>query len=69
MVWEVRRELEFSPLKNSDSVGVDCPRTCRLDLWRVHCQWLRDAGANVDDDAHIEVDSQLSYMGEVGVYW
>lgn len=66
----MQRELEFSPLKNCDSVGVDCPRTCRLDLWRVHRKWLRDAGADVDgdDNEQVEVDSQLSYIGEVSVY-
>ena len=28
-VLRVKREEEFAPVKNSDSAGVDCPRTAR----------------------------------------
>ena len=28
-VLRVKREEEFAPVKNSDEVGVDCPKTAR----------------------------------------
>ena len=28
-ILRVKREEEFAPVKNADSVGVDCPKTAR----------------------------------------
>ena len=35
-VLRVKREEEFAPVKNSDSVGVDCPKTARELYKRLH---------------------------------
>lgn len=62
-VWQGIREEEFSPLKNSDSAGQDCPCTARRDLLNLHKKWLLDAGAkNVSGD--VEICPLLSYAGE-----
>lgn len=73
-VWEVAREEEFSPLKNSDAAGKDCPRTSRLDIHRLHCSWLKEANVVVDERdwgeveqdgvLPIEIPASVSYCGE-----
>jgi len=65
-IWEVDRRAEFSPLKNNDSAGVECPSTCRADIYRLHRQWLIDAGAKLGDEVvECEISPLLSYCGEV----
>ncbi|XP_012280289.1 UDP-N-acetylhexosamine pyrophosphorylase [Orussus abietinus] len=60
---EVKREYEFSPVKNSDSVGNDCPSTARKDLLNLHRTWLLNSGAaSVKGD--VEVSPLISYAGE-----
>ncbi|KAK9297375.1 hypothetical protein QLX08_008937 [Tetragonisca angustula] len=62
-VWEGVREEDFSPLKNADSVGQDCPSTARNDVLKLHKKWLLNAGATfVAND--VEVSPLLSYAGE-----
>ncbi|CAK9815068.1 UDP-N-acetylhexosamine pyrophosphorylase [Anthophora plagiata] len=62
-VWEGKREEEFSPVKNADSAGKDCPSTARNDVLKLHKKWLLNAGAtSVTND--VEVSPLLSYMGE-----
>ncbi|XP_036139918.1 UDP-N-acetylhexosamine pyrophosphorylase isoform X2 [Monomorium pharaonis] len=62
-VWQGTREEEFSPLKNSNSAGEDCPSTARTDLLNLHKKWLLKAGAkNVGDN--VEISPLLSYTGE-----
>ncbi|UJR33156.1 hypothetical protein I4U23_020613 [Adineta vaga] len=43
-VWEVRRDEEFSPLKNGSGTK-DTAVTCRRDLMLQHVRWLQVAGA------------------------
>jgi len=66
-VWEVLREEEFAPLKNSDSVKSDNPRTCRESLMRLHANWLKNSGAKLDSQSkspQIEISPLVSYNGE-----
>ncbi len=48
-VWEVRRDDEFSPLKNGSGTK-DTPATCRRDLMIQHIRWLEQAGAHLPSD-------------------
>lgn len=61
-VYEVDRELEFSPLKNADQTGVDCPATCKRDLARVHAMWLARLG--IQTEKTVFVSPLLSYDGD-----
>ncbi|KRZ53910.1 UDP-N-acetylhexosamine pyrophosphorylase [Trichinella nativa] len=69
-ILEVPRNEEFSPLKNPDLIGVDCPTTCRADLYRLHRQWIIDSGGKVpelsqDSEQFIcEISPLVSYAGE-----
>nr|UEK51434.1 MMY-like protein 1 [Parasacculina yatsui] len=48
-VWEVERDVEFSPLKNADGADKDTPNTCRWALCALHQrQVIRAGGALVD---------------------
>lgn len=72
-VWEVRRDEEFSPLKNGSGLK-DTAATCRRDLMNLHLRWLETAGAqlpteiskNVENSTKIcEISPLVSYSGEV----
>jgi len=53
-VWEVRREDEFSPLKNGSGTK-DTAATCRRHLMLQHLRWLRAAGAELPATAMKQV--------------
>lgn len=74
-VWEVKREDEFSPLKNADGAAVDTPTTSRLALLNLHYRWILEAGGKfINEDGSLlardvkpvecEISSLLSYAGE-----
>ncbi|CAF2599495.1 unnamed protein product [Rotaria sp. Silwood2] len=71
-VWEVRREDEFSPLKNG-SGSKDTAAACRRDLMLQHVRWLQEAGAHLPSDVNeyietvgktCEISPLVSYAGE-----
>jgi len=62
---EVRREDEFSPLKNAPGTGEDDPDTSKRDIMLQGKRWTQAAGAVVESespDAGIEVDPRYSYV-------
>ncbi|KAH8906244.1 UTP-glucose-1-phosphate uridylyltransferase [Coniochaeta sp. PMI_546] len=64
---EVRREDEFSPLKNAKGTGEDDPDTSKRDIMAQGKKWVQAAGAVVtseDSEAGIEVSPLMSYGGE-----
>ncbi|CAF0900939.1 unnamed protein product [Brachionus calyciflorus] len=63
-IWEVYREEEFSPLKNSDDCKKETPTTCRNDLYAQHARWLQKAGAVLDPEAQVEISPLVSTNGE-----
>ncbi|WWC72899.1 uncharacterized protein I206_106863 [Kwoniella pini CBS 10737] len=68
-VFEVSRQEEFSPLKNSPGSKADCPETSRKDLLAQQKRWLLFNGAIFDNEnIEIEVTPNVSYSGE-GLDW
>ena len=64
---EVKREDEFSPLKNAKGTGEDDPDTSRRDILQQGSRFLSEAGATVtseEKDAGVEVSPLISYGGE-----
>ena len=47
VVWECKREEEFSPLKNADGALKDTPLTARTDLFRLHKRYFEEAGGQL----------------------
>ena len=60
VVFEGRREDEFSPLKNKE--GVDSAETSRRDVLAQCARWIRSVGGHVEGD--LEISPLLSYGGE-----
>ncbi|KAL1963217.1 hypothetical protein VTN77DRAFT_8542 [Rasamsonia byssochlamydoides] len=64
---EVRREDEFSPLKNAKGTGEDDPDTSKRDIMQQGQRWIQNAGGVViteGDAAGVEVSPLISYGGE-----
>jgi UDP-N-acetylglucosamine/UDP-N-acetylgalactosamine diphosphorylase len=62
---EVKREDEFSPLKNARGTGEDDPDTSKVDIMTQGKKWVQAAGATVvseDPKAGIEVSPLISYV-------
>jgi UDP-N-acetylglucosamine/UDP-N-acetylgalactosamine diphosphorylase len=62
---EVRREEEFSPLKNARGTGEDDPDTSMRDIMAQGKRWAQAAGAIIvseEADAGIEVSPLISYV-------
>jgi UDP-N-acetylglucosamine/UDP-N-acetylgalactosamine diphosphorylase len=64
---EVKREEEFSPLKNARGTGEDDPDTSKNDIMQQGKRWLEAAGAVVvseEADAGVEVSPLISYVSK-----
>lgn len=62
---EVRREDEFSPLKNARGTGEDDPDTSKRDIMAQGKRWVEAAGATVETetlDQGVEVSPLFSYV-------
>jgi UDP-N-acetylglucosamine/UDP-N-acetylgalactosamine diphosphorylase len=62
---EVRREEEFSPLKNAKGTGEDDMDTSRRDVMAQGARWIKAAGGTVvsmGDDSGVEVSPLISYV-------
>lgn len=62
---EVRREDEFSPLKNARGTGEDDPDTSKRDIFRQGTRWVQAAGGIVtseEEDVGVEVSPKISYV-------
>ncbi|PSN34428.1 UDP-N-acetylhexosamine pyrophosphorylase [Blattella germanica] len=67
VIWEVKREEEFSPLKNSDAAEKENPTTCRNDIFALHRRYIQDAGGLVETNGApviCEISPLVSYAGE-----
>ncbi|RAH71194.1 UDP-N-acetylglucosamine diphosphorylase [Aspergillus aculeatinus CBS 121060] len=64
---EVRREDEFSPLKNARGTGEDDPDTSKADIMNQGQRWIEKAGGVVVTEGEavgVEVSPLISYGGE-----
>ncbi|PIG86070.1 UDP-N-acetylglucosamine pyrophosphorylase [Aspergillus arachidicola] len=64
---EVRREDEFSPLKNARGTGEDDPDTSKRDIMNQGQRWIEKAGGVVVTEGEavgVEVSPLISYGGE-----
>lgn len=62
---EVKREDEFSPLKNAKGTGEDDADTSKRDIFRQGTKWVRAAGGVVtseSEDVGVEVSPKISYV-------
>lgn len=70
---EVRREDEFSPLKNARGTGEDDPDTSKYDIMSQGRRWMEAAGATVvseDPKAGVEISPLKSYVSaELRLFW
>jgi UDP-N-acetylglucosamine/UDP-N-acetylgalactosamine diphosphorylase len=67
VIWEVKREEEFSPLKNADTAEKENPTTCRNDIFFLHRHYIQDAGGFVETNGApviCEISPLVSYAGE-----
>lgn len=62
---EVKREDEFSPLKNAKGTGEDDPDTSRKDIFQQGARWVEAAGGVVTsegEDTGVEISPRISYV-------
>jgi UDP-N-acetylglucosamine/UDP-N-acetylgalactosamine diphosphorylase len=62
--FQVRRDEEFSPVKNAPGASACTAQTACQDVFALHARWLRAAGAVVDENSQVELSAAISYAGE-----
>jgi UDP-N-acetylglucosamine/UDP-N-acetylgalactosamine diphosphorylase len=68
---EIRREDEFSPLKNARGTGEDDPDTSKRDIMNQGRRWIQAAGGVVEDegdDQGVEVSPRFSYVSVLSLF-
>jgi len=68
---EVKREDEFSPLKNAKGTGEDDPDTSKRDVMQQGKRWVQAAGAIVVSEGSedgVEVSPLISYVSNSCVH-
>ncbi|GMH27758.1 hypothetical protein Nepgr_029601 [Nepenthes gracilis] len=68
-LYEVVREEEFAPVKNSNGANFDTPDSAKLLVLRLHTRWVFAAGGFITHSVPlyatgVEVSPLCSYMGE-----
>jgi len=60
VVMEVRREFEFSPIKNAS--GFDSPETAQLDMNNLYGRWIEQCGGRVPRDSagNVAINIEIS---------
>ncbi|KAL8638578.1 MAG: hypothetical protein Q9228_004278 [Teloschistes exilis] len=66
---EVKREDEFSPLKNAKGTGEDDPDTSKRDILNQGRRWVENVGGTVEsegpaEETGVEISPLVSYGGE-----
>ncbi|QDT63038.1 UTP--glucose-1-phosphate uridylyltransferase [Calycomorphotria hydatis] len=62
LVVETSRAREFNPVKNAE--GNDSPATAKAALSALFKSWLEEAGAEIADDAVVEIDPAFAVSAE-----
>jgi UDP-N-acetylglucosamine/UDP-N-acetylgalactosamine diphosphorylase len=65
---EVKREEEFSPLKNARGTGEDDPDTSKRDIMQQGQRWIEKAGGIVVSEGEstgVEVSPLISYVSQL----
>ena len=55
IVQEVDKSQTFAPVKNANGAARDTPATSQGAMVRLHSQWLRSAGARIEDGIAVEI--------------
>ncbi|KAL8836629.1 MAG: hypothetical protein Q9170_002852 [Blastenia crenularia] len=71
---EVKREDEFSPLKNAKGTGEDDPDTSKQDILNQGRRWVQNVGGSVEsetapEETGVEVSPLVSYVGFTGNHY
>ncbi|XP_069696425.1 UDP-N-acetylhexosamine pyrophosphorylase [Periplaneta americana] len=67
VIWEVKREEEFSPLKNAETAEKENATSCRNDIFSLHRRYIQEAGGLVETNGTpviCEISPLVSYAGE-----
>jgi UDP-N-acetylglucosamine/UDP-N-acetylgalactosamine diphosphorylase len=64
IVVEVDEQRTFAPLKNAAGAERDSPETVKLQMIALHAEWLRAAGAVVDEGVAVEISPLVALDAE-----
>lgn len=69
---EVKREDEFSPLKNAKGTGEDDQDTSKRDILNQGNRWIQSSGGTIvseNDESGVEISPLISYVGEMHILY